>query len=944
MGPPHRPARALPWPRRPVRRGPTAPSGRLSFAYFFARKPKLQRIVANSHSRLCGRKTPERKELSGGESFIETACQHLLLLVGFDILIYRKYYDTPPILVGHQWDREENEKLAKENNVAKVWTITTTSNVDDSHVATPPTIYGKIIGVGNVSTPSTKRTKLPEIAKTAETACDKTAEIFSNIGDNDPIAVDHNGLDFDDCHISEVIKFLQKLARSPNASAINLAFTKHITNALIKAREEKLKLETSIPRKLEDGWEPIIKMRVNDFDCNALCDLGASISVMPKKLYDMLDLPPLKNCYLDVNLADNAIKKPLGRIDNVRIMVNNNLVPVDFVVLDIECNASCPIILGRPFLRTVGAIIDMKEGSTLAPESLVLRRTTLRRHQPSTCFLAPPGSINLGFFLRENLLLSASHLPLGVPNGRVSTARIKHRTEHYLDYDYDTMMEHRTEHYLDYDIDTMVEPSFDTTLHKTEDLHDGATMRVLMHMIIYVELVLWNKKSVPAMIAIDTLLRAQKGATIKVPSYMNHHLGMPRIVINTRRLMIVVDHHHLMTAIDMRHHMIIADTSHLMFAIDPHLPRIFDDTPQDMVMMQEYESLDMKRPRLERQDATPTNKMVPSATKEEPHLMVLPSPTATTTMAPTRSLSPKMKTMESTLQDEGRSTQLYANMTMICPPRPRSSQCFRCTQDGHHLWECPNLHCDVCTSNKHMTWECNTPQAHKLYFAQLDAQFANMTLQDTIVFKEWCKEMDKMTTMKTTLQDGAREGQVKSDVDSSLALNNTIAPSNGVNMGGDGVEKVEHGIFPSTKEANGVENGEHGMIPSPMEAHGDEKIEPTPICLNDEMVSIPCEHESHLAHLSASDSELSDSHPICEFECFHLEDMSDTPSSMDDEFPIMEKMYMVHEDDDITPCLQEVKDVDHMDPTTSTTPTSNESDYKGIMVVGASSSDGSGAA
>ncbi|KAK1670603.1 hypothetical protein QYE76_058762 [Lolium multiflorum] len=261
-----------------------------------------------------------------------------------------------------RWDREENEKLAKENNVAKVWTITTTSNANSSHVATPPTINGKIIGVGNVSTPSAKRTKLPEIAKTAETACDKTAEIFSNLGNNDPIAVAHNDLDFDDCHISEVIKFLQKLAKSPNASAINLAFTKHITNALIKAREEKLKLETSIPRKLEDGWEPIIKMKFNDFECNALCDLGASISVMPKKIYDMLDLPPLKNCYLDVNLADNVKKKPLGRIDNVHITVNNNLVPVDFVVLDIECNASCPIVLGRPFLRTVGVVIDMREG------------------------------------------------------------------------------------------------------------------------------------------------------------------------------------------------------------------------------------------------------------------------------------------------------------------------------------------------------------------------------------------------------------------------------------------------------------------------------------------------------------------------------------------------------------------------------------------------------
>ena len=36
------------------------------------------------------------------ETLLKTTCQHLLLLVGFDTLIYRKYCDTPPILVGHQ--------------------------------------------------------------------------------------------------------------------------------------------------------------------------------------------------------------------------------------------------------------------------------------------------------------------------------------------------------------------------------------------------------------------------------------------------------------------------------------------------------------------------------------------------------------------------------------------------------------------------------------------------------------------------------------------------------------------------------------------------------------------------------------------------------------------------------------------------------------------------
>ena len=53
----------------------------------------------------------------------------------------------------------------------------------------------------------------------------------------------------------------------------------------------------------------------------------------------------------------------MGRINYVLIVANRNYVPVDFIVLDIDCNPTCPIILGRPFLRTIGAIIDMKEGN-----------------------------------------------------------------------------------------------------------------------------------------------------------------------------------------------------------------------------------------------------------------------------------------------------------------------------------------------------------------------------------------------------------------------------------------------------------------------------------------------------------------------------------------------------------------------------------------------------
>jgi hypothetical protein len=60
--------------------------------------------------------TPENMFASiYSESLIKTTCQHLLLLVGFDTLIYRKYYDTPPILAGHQASAEKAAKTAEAN-------------------------------------------------------------------------------------------------------------------------------------------------------------------------------------------------------------------------------------------------------------------------------------------------------------------------------------------------------------------------------------------------------------------------------------------------------------------------------------------------------------------------------------------------------------------------------------------------------------------------------------------------------------------------------------------------------------------------------------------------------------------------------------------------------------------------------------------------------------
>ena len=71
-------------------------------------------------------------------------------------------------------DGKERE-LEKESNIVRVFTITTSENNGVSHASKSPIINGNIVGVGNVSSTSSKNLKFP---KTAETSVDKSAEFF----------------------------------------------------------------------------------------------------------------------------------------------------------------------------------------------------------------------------------------------------------------------------------------------------------------------------------------------------------------------------------------------------------------------------------------------------------------------------------------------------------------------------------------------------------------------------------------------------------------------------------------------------------------------------------------------------------------------------------------------------------------------------------------------
>jgi hypothetical protein len=92
---------------------------------------------------------------------------------------------------------------------------------------------------------------------------------------------------------------------------------------------------------------------------NALYDLGASVSVMPKVVYDKLNHHALAPTAMCLQLADQTVRYPAGIAENIPVKIQNFFIPVDFVVLDMEVDAKTPLILGRLFLSTANARIDV---------------------------------------------------------------------------------------------------------------------------------------------------------------------------------------------------------------------------------------------------------------------------------------------------------------------------------------------------------------------------------------------------------------------------------------------------------------------------------------------------------------------------------------------------------------------------------------------------------
>ncbi|KAK8286611.1 hypothetical protein V6Z12_D07G001000 [Gossypium hirsutum] len=98
----------------------------------------------------------------------------------------------------------------------------------------------------------------------------------------------------------------------------------------------------------------------------AMCDLRASINVMPYSIYKLINAGPLKETGVIIQLADRSVVFPEGLLEDVLVKVNELVFPTDFYIINIEddnSTNSSDILLGRPFLSTVSAKIDVQSGT-----------------------------------------------------------------------------------------------------------------------------------------------------------------------------------------------------------------------------------------------------------------------------------------------------------------------------------------------------------------------------------------------------------------------------------------------------------------------------------------------------------------------------------------------------------------------------------------------------
>jgi len=116
--------------------------------------------------------------------------------------------------------------------------------------------------------------------------------------------------------------------------------------------------EEFMPEKKGDLRRPVIPIHIgaHTFD-EAVCNLRASVNIMPKVIYEKIHGPPLLYTTMHLQHADQMLCYPMGILENMWVVVGQLSLRVDFVVIESRGDERAPIILGRPFLSAAKVII-----------------------------------------------------------------------------------------------------------------------------------------------------------------------------------------------------------------------------------------------------------------------------------------------------------------------------------------------------------------------------------------------------------------------------------------------------------------------------------------------------------------------------------------------------------------------------------------------------------